>query len=236
MAIEKILVEQFIQMSEKYPVFDVRSPGEFAHAHIPGAYSLPLFSDEERKVVGTTYKQQSREAAIKTGLDFFGPRMKSVVEQVENICHQFPYKETNTRKHVLVHCWRGGMRSAAIAWLLDLYGFKVTTLSGGYKQYRNFVLNLFSYPFAFRILGGYTGSGKTDVLKELKRLGEPVIDLEGIAHHKGSAFGAINEPPQPSQEMFENKLANRLYFTFRFSSLDETESSEQHAITGMAGR
>ena len=215
MAIDKILIDQFIQMSEKYPVFDVRSPGEFAHAHIPGAYSLPLFSDEERKVVGTTYKQQSREAAIKAGLDFFGPRMKRVVEEVEAICNQFPYQDKAPRPHVLVHCWRGGMRSAAIAWLLDLYGFKVTTLAGGYKQYRNFVLNIFHYPFAFNILGGYTGSGKTEVLKELKQHGAPVIDLEAIAHHKGSAFGAINEPPQPSQEMFENKLANALYFSFK---------------------
>ena len=226
MAIEKILIDQFIQMSEKYPVFDVRSPGEFAHAHIPGAYSLPLFSDDERKVVGTTYKQQSREAAIKIGLDFFGPRMRSVVDQVENICHQFPYKDIQTRKQVLVHCWRGGMRSAAIAWLLDLYGFRVTTLAGGYKQFRNFVLTLFGNPFSFRILGGYTGSGKTEVLKELRRLGEPVIDLEAIAHHKGSAFGAINEPPQPSQEMFENKLAYRLYFTFGLSSGNGTSGMQ----------
>ena len=215
MAIDKILIDQFIQMSEKYPVFDVRSPAEFAHAHIPGAYSLPLFSDEERKVVGTTYKQQSREAAIKTGLDFFGPRMRRVVEEVEAVCKQFPYPDKAARPQVLVHCWRGGMRSAAIAWLLDLYGWKVTTLAGGYKQYRNFVLKMFEYPFAFNILGGYTGSGKTDVLRELKHNGAPVIDLERIAHHKGSAFGAINEPPQPSQEMFENKLANALYFSFR---------------------
>ena len=83
MAIEKINIENFLKLAEKYPVIDVRSPGEYNHAQIPGAYSLPLFSDEERKIVGTTYKQQSREAAIKIGLDFFGPKMKKMVEEIE---------------------------------------------------------------------------------------------------------------------------------------------------------
>ena len=208
-------------MSENYPVFDVRSPSEYRHAHIPGAYSLPLFSDEERKIVGTTYKQQSREAAIKIGLDFFGPRMKRFVEEVEKLCAN--HQGNDTGNIVLVHCWRGGMRSAAIAWLLDLYGFKVFTLPGGYKKFRTFVLELFSLPFQFNILGGYTGSGKTDLLHQLQRYGYPVIDLEALAHHKGSAFGAINEPPQPSQEMFENKLAKILFTRFRlYTSLTAT--------------
>ena len=99
------------------------------------------------------------------------------------------------------------MRSAAVAWLLDVYGFKVYTLIGGYKKFRNHVLDTFKLPFQFKILGGYTGSGKTEVLKELKRRGETVVDLEDIAKHKGSAFGNIGLPEQPTQEMFENMLA-----------------------------
>ena len=220
MAVEKITIERFLQMSENYPVFDVRSPAEYGHAHIPGAYSLPLFSDEERKVVGTTYKQKSREDAIKTGLDYFGPKMKKMVNEVESVLNSPEYVLKSEGRHtLLVHCWRGGMRSAAIAWLLDLYGFKVFTLAGGYKKFRNFVGELFSLSYQFNILGGYTGSGKTILLKELERAGHPVVDLEEIAHHKGSAFGAINEPPQPTQEMFENRLAKALYDAFRISRL-----------------
>ena len=202
MAIEKIHIEQFLELAKQHPVLDVRSPGEYKHAHIPGACSLPLFTDEERKIVGTAYKQENREQAIKLGLDFFGVKMRKMVEEVEQL--------SSNSKTVLVHCWRGGMRSAGVAWLLDLYGFKVFTLAGGYKKYRNYVLDTFRLPFQFNILGGYTGSGKTELLKALKERGEKVIDLEGIANHKGSAFGNIGMPPQPGQEMFENLLSKEL--------------------------
>lgn len=202
MAIEKIHIEQFLELAKQHPVLDVRSPGEYKHAHIPGACSLPLFTDEERKIVGTAYKQENREQAIKLGLDFFGVKMRKMVEEAEQL--------SSNSKTVLVHCWRGGMRSAGVAWLLDLYGFKVFTLAGGYKKYRNYVLDTFRLPFQFNILGGYTGSGKTELLKALKERGEKVIDLEGIANHKGSAFGNIGMPPQPGQEMFENLLSKEL--------------------------
>ena len=204
--ITKIEIEQFLELTQVHPVLDARSPGEYLHAHIPNAISFPLFSDEERKIVGTTYKQNSREEAIKIGLDMFGVKMRKMVEEAEQIT-----KEKNT-KTILVHCWRGGMRSAAIAWLLDLYGFKVYTLAGGYKAFRNWTLLQFSNKYHFKILGGYTGSGKTIILHELIKNKTPVIDLEGLANHKGSAFGALGEQPQPSQEMFENKLAIELYF------------------------
>jgi tRNA 2-selenouridine synthase len=117
---------------------------------------------------------------------------------------------TTDSRLILLYCWRGGMRSAGVAWLLDLYGFKVYTLVGGYKKYRNHVLDSFKLPFQFNILGGYTGSGKTNLLNTLKEKNQPVIDLEGIANHKGSAFGNIGLPAQPSQEMFENLLSNEL--------------------------
>src|SRR5258705_8299217 len=219
MAIEKIHIEQFLELAKQYPVIDVRSPGEYKHAHIPHAHSLPLFTDEERKVVGTTYKQQSRERAIKAGLDFFGPKMKPMVERAEEIIGNRQPAISNPANNrrplpiancVLLYCWRGGMRSAGVAWLLDLYGFKVYTLIGGYKKFRNYVLDTFKLPFCFNILGGYTGSGKTELLKALKQKGEKVLDLEGFANHKGSAFGNIVMPAQPTQEMFENLLATEL--------------------------
>ncbi|HMK27244.1 MAG TPA: tRNA 2-selenouridine(34) synthase MnmH [Chitinophagaceae bacterium] len=219
MAIEKVHIEQFLELAKQYPVIDVRSPVEYKHAHIPNAYSLPLFTDEERKVVGTTYKQQSREQAIKVGLDFFGPKMKLMVEKAEEIIgnrQQAINNPSNTESSLpianclLLYCWRGGMRSAGVAWLLDLYGFKVYTLVGGYKKFRNYVLDTFKIPFHFNILGGYTGSGKTGLLKALQQKGEGVIDLEGFANHKGSAFGNIGMPAQPTQEMFENLLATSL--------------------------
>jgi len=223
MAIEKTDILRFLELAKQHPVIDVRSPGEYKHAHIPGAYSLPLFTDEERKIVGTTYKQQSREQAIKIGLDLFGPKMRKIVEEVESLIkNKVPVEgasrftthdsqlTTNSSRVVFLYCWRGGMRSAAIAWLLDLYGFKVYTLVGGYKKFRNHVLDTFRLPFQFKILGGYTGSGKTGLLKGLKQRGEKIVDLEALANHKGSAFGNIGMPKQPTQEMFENLLALEL--------------------------
>ncbi len=206
--IEKLPVEKFLELSQGSPIIDVRSPAEYKHAHIPGAHSIPLFTDEERKIVGTTYKQESREKAIKAGLDFFGPKMKTIIEAAEAITNH--KSQITNNKSILIHCWRGGMRSAGIAWLLDLYGFKVYTLIGGYKSYRNYVLDSFRHPYRFHILGGYTGSGKTELLKELEKRNQAVIDLEDIAKHKGSAFGSIGMPPQPGQEMFENLLSREL--------------------------
>jgi tRNA 2-selenouridine synthase len=244
MPVHKCDIEQFLELAKTYPVLDVRSPAEFKHAHIPGAYNLPLFSDEERKMVGTAYKQQSREIAIKIGLDFFGPKMKQIIDDTEAIlkkhCEKLSNKDenhqtvetnhklqTSNHKLVLVHCWRGGMRSAGVAWLMDLYGFKVYTLVGGYKKFRNYVLDTFKLPFNFKILGGYTGSGKTYLLKALAKKGERVIDLEDLAKHKGSAFGNIGLPPQPSQEMFENILALEL---LSHSSPDSYRDTTTHPI------
>ena len=207
MAIERIHIAPFLELSRQHIIIDVRSPAEYLHAHIPGAYNLPLFSNEERKIVGTVYKQNSREEAIKVGLDFFAPKMRKMVEEVERIIAN---RQLAIANWLLVYCWRGGMRSAGVAWLMDLYGFKVYTLVGGYKKFRNHVLDTFSLPFQLRIVGGYTGSGKTDVLKELAKHGEAITDLENIAGHKGSAFGNIDMIPQPTQEMFENILAQDL--------------------------
>jgi tRNA 2-selenouridine synthase len=237
MAIQKITIQQFLQLATQHPVLDVRSPGEYNHAHIPNAISLPLFTDEERKVVGTAYKQQSRQQAIKIGLDYFGVKMKGMVEEVEKIVGSWQLavgekaesaqKQLLTAKCVLLHCWRGGMRSAAVAWLLDMYGFTVYTLIGGYKAYRNWVLQQFEQPYQFTIIGGFTGSGKTPLLNELQKQNQPTINLEELANHKGSAFGYIGN--QPSQEMFENLLGKNLY-DFSCTMYDEgsTVNNSKH--------
>jgi tRNA 2-selenouridine synthase len=195
--VSKLDPEEFISNSENHSLIDVRSPAEYGHAHIPGAISLPLFSNEERAAVGTLYKQQGREQAMLLGLEYYGKNMHRIISGLKS--------ETGD-KQVFVHCWRGGMRSGVAAWMLDLFGYNVTTLNKGYKAFRGTVLDSFSHPKNILILGGKTGSAKTKVLEELKLLGEQVIDLEALAHHKGSSFGGINETMAPSQEQFENDL------------------------------
>jgi len=241
MPVQKVTIEEFLQLAKQHPVFDVRSPGEYIHAHIPNAISLPLFTDEERKVVGTAYKQQSKQAAIKIGLDYFGVKMRSMVEEVEKVTETFAKESNkpNTPVHpsgggggcILVHCWRGGMRSAGVAWLLDLYGFKVYTLVGGYKVYRKWVLAQFEKDYRFKIIGGYTGSGKTLVLNHLAQQQSTVIDLEALANHKGSAFGALGEAAQPKQEMFENLLAGQLSVVSNEMTVEQNAKTNNYNLS-----
>jgi tRNA 2-selenouridine synthase len=204
MAINKIEWADALALLPNALCIDVRSPDEYTQGHVPGAISMPLFNNEERKVVGTAYKQESRKKAIKIGLEYFGPKMPAMVTQIEAQLQE-------NQKEIIVHCWRGGMRSAAIAWLLDLYGFKVNVVIGGYKAFRNWVLLQFESQYKFNILAGNTGSNKTVWLHYLKNKGHAIIDLEGLANHKGSTFGHLGMPPQPSQEHFENKLALELF-------------------------
>lgn len=199
----KINFEEISNNFPSLPLIDVRSPGEFLQGHIPGAINIPLFTNEERAKVGTCYKQQGKETAIKLGLEIVGPKLKTFVLEAERIAPD---------KQVMIHCWRGGMRSSSFAWLLETAGFKqVFTLEKGYKGFRNWVLEQFGHSYDFRILGGYTGSGKTEILHKMADAGAVTIDLEGLAHHKGSAFGGLGETPQPTQEQFENALAIELY-------------------------
>ena len=197
----RVDIEEFLNLLEGGTrAFDVRTPAEFESGHLLGAENLPLFSNEERVVVGTLYKQQGRHKAILEGLDIIGPKMRELVETVERLAGP-PGEE------VLVHCWRGGMRSSSVAWLLELYGYQVTTLEGGYKAFRTWVIAELDEPPEVLVVGGPTGSGKTEILWELEKLGESVIDLEGLANHRGSAFGGLLLSEQPTQEHFQNRLA-----------------------------
>lgn len=201
-------ITTFLKLSQSLPVIDVRSPAEFSHGHIPGAYNLPLFSDDERAAIGINYKEAGKHETLLMGLDMVGPKMSSFIRRAEQIA---------PGKKVLIHCWRGGMRSASMAWLLQFAGFETILLEGGYKAYRNAVLTTFDRPYIMLILGGMTGSGKTAILKELAKMGEQVIDLEELACHQGSAFGSMNKLVQPTQEQFENNLA------FQLDRLDHTQ-------------
>lgn len=203
--VEQLSVQSFLALAHETqaPVLDVRTPAEYAHAHLPNAHNLPIFTNEERAIVGTAYKQQGRETAIKLGLDIVGVKMRNIVETAERINTE---ATSNNTKTLFVYCWRGGMRSGSMAWLLDLMGFKVYTLRGGYKAYRRLMLETIAKSRTIIILGGKTGSGKTALLHELAVHGEQVLDLERLAQHKGSAFGALGEESQPTQEDFENRI------------------------------
>jgi tRNA 2-selenouridine synthase len=193
--------EEFLLQAGQCPVFDVRSPAEYRKGHIPGAFSLPLFSDEERREIGSLYKQSGRPAAVMRGLEIVGPRLTDYVLRVGS--------RTSSEK-VLLHCWRGGMRSESLAWLLEKAGYRVGVLRGGYKAYRRQVRATFEQPFQLLVLGGMTGSGKTEILRLLREKGQQVLDLEGMARHRGSAFGAMDDGGQPTVEQFENETCSVL--------------------------
>jgi tRNA 2-selenouridine synthase len=184
-------------------MIDVRSPGEFAKGHIPKSKNIELFTDEERTVVGTAYKKESKERAIEIGYEYVKTKLDDFISKSIEVA---PDKE------VAIHCWRGGMRSNAFADHLVQNGFKkVYVIEKGYKAFRNYASQFFEQPFNLKILGGYTGSGKTEILHSLKNKGQQVIDLEGLANHRGSAFGGIDLPPQPTNEQFSNDLFSMVY-------------------------
>jgi tRNA 2-selenouridine synthase len=195
--LKKILIAEFLKLAETIPVVDVRSPSEYSEGHIPGSVNIPLFNDIQRAAVGTKYKKEGRESAILTGLELTGPLMKEKLSEA---------LKTAANNKLLVHCWRGGMRSEAMAWLFSLGDLQTEVLDGGYKSYRHFILESLAEKRRTIILGGMTGSSKTHILHQIKRLGNEVIDLEALASHKGSAFGALGQPDQPSTEHFANLL------------------------------
>jgi tRNA 2-selenouridine synthase len=196
----KIDTGEFLKHAGSIPVVDVRSPSEYSCGHIPGAFNIPLFSDSERASVGTKYKNEGRRAAIVEGLKHAGPSLSLKMEEAVNVAKD---------GKLLVYCWRGGMRSETMAWLFSLAGIEILVLEGGYKAYRSHVLQSLSGKRKMIVLGGMTGSSKTYILKHLEFMGQQVIDLEGLANHKGSAFGSLGQMPQPSNEHFSNLLFDR---------------------------
>ena len=194
-------IEDFLRLRQSHSVVDVRSQGEFSQGHIRGAINIPILNNEERVAVGTDYKQKGQLEAIRTGFQLVGPRLLDIINETQGI--------TNG-KEILVHCWRGGMRSSNFCQFVGMAGIKSHQLEGGYKAYRHQALDSFKRPLQIVLLTGCTGSGKSEILRALKANGEQVLDLEDLAHHKGSAFGGLLMPKQPTTEQFQNKLFDEI--------------------------
>lgn len=197
-----LLPEEFLQNCSGGTVVDVRTPAEFDAGHIPGAINIPLFSNEERAEVGTLYVRVGRNEALIRGLELVGPKLASFVVEAFKV---------SQKKPLYIYCWRGGMRSGSMAQLFRAAGIRTIVLKGGYKAYRqSFSKMLVNKPWQFAILGGKTGCGKTDILHSMTEMGHQVIDLEGLAHNKGSAFGYLGEEAQPTTEHFANLIHEKL--------------------------
>lgn len=182
-------------------VIDVRAPSEFAEDHIVGAVNMPVLTDDERIEVGTLYKKTSPFAARKRGAALISRNIaRHLEERLQGHSSDFS---------PLIHCWRGGQRSRAFAHILSEVGWRCHLLEGGYKAYRRDILDRLKIDFdrlSFIVIAGRTGSAKTDILGEISNKGGQVLDLEGLAHHRGSLLGRWPGSPQPTQRFFESNL------------------------------
>jgi tRNA 2-selenouridine synthase len=189
------------QLSDFDEIIDVRSPAEYAEDHIPGAISAPVLDNDQRAEVGTLYVQNSPFVAKKRGAALIA---RNIADHLENI-----FKDKPKQWKPLVYCWRGGQRSGAMAHILAQVGWSTNRLEGGYKNYRRQVLaDLDTLPatLQFRVVCGPTGSGKSRFLHTLHEQGAQVLDLEGLAQHRGSLLGNLPGEPQPTQKMFESRI------------------------------
>jgi tRNA 2-selenouridine synthase len=212
--ITKLPAEEFLKKcrSERALLLDARSPSEYKQAHIPGAFNLPLLDDEQRQQVGITYKQRGKEAAVIKGFDLAGGHFGQFIKKAKELLPKETAKSQTTTPNstlpaIYLYCWRGGLRSRIMSWVLNMGGINVILLENGYKAYRNRALEILEREKKIIILGGKTGCGKTEMLTHLRNAGEQVICLETFANHRGSAFGALGMKPQPRNEHFENLLA-----------------------------
>lgn len=189
-----------------FNIVDVRTPAEFDNGHIPSAINIPLFSNDERAEIGTLFKQVSPEVAFDRGIEIVGPRMGDFIKQARAL----------PKKKIVIYCWRGGMRSESMCWLLSMSGLDVVKIENGYKGYRTYIRLEFERAANIIILSGRTGSGKTHYLNSLADEGEQVLDLEGLANHMGSSFGYKGHNQQPTNEQFENNIYD-VWKTFNLS-------------------
>ena len=207
---------------------DIRSPDEYYKGHMPNSINIPLFNNDERAYIGKKYKNAGREKAVFEGLKIieknFDQLIKDIVLEYKNYIDK--NKSTDVGYQLKVYCARGGMRSISINWLLEKIGYKSFKLEGGYKAYRNWVLGSFQEERNIILIGGKTGTGKTKILKTLMKNNFQVIDLEDLANHRGSSFGGLGLSNQPSNEQFENLLAEKfINFSKSKPVVIEAESS-----------
>lgn len=201
-----ISLQQALTLRDKGAVFiDARSPSEYAEATIPGAVNVPILDDAERAEVGTLYKQVGKSEARRRGVELVSPKIPAMMEQVAQL-------QEETSLPAIIFCWRGGMRSLALAQFLELAGVPARQMERGHKGFRRHVLEFLEKGEWGRliVLRGMTGVGKTQYLHKLTKHGHPVVDLEGLANHRGSAFGNLGLPAQPGQKMFEALLWDEL--------------------------
>ncbi len=198
---KEVTVEEALQLNPVY--IDLRSPEEYREDHLPGAVSLPLFTDEERALVGTVYRQEGSDRAKEIGLEFVSPKLPGLVKKV---------RDAGKGRPVVIYCWRGGLRSKALAQVLDLMNVPVYRLQGGYKAFRRYVHHYFSQklPYKMVVMHGFTGTGKTEIIHQLQLLGAPAVDLEGLANNRGSVFGKVGLGEQPTQKRFETLLFSEI--------------------------
>ena len=198
--------------SFKGPLIDVRSPGEYYKGHMPNSINIPLFDNVERSLIGTIYKKEGRQKAVIEGLKFFEKKMELLLDNLFMSIDSYKTitKKNNKELFIRIYCSRGGMRSQSIAWLLEKFKLNLVTLNGGYKMYRRWVLDSFSKKLNIIVIGGKTGTGKTRLLSLLEKYKYQTIDLEGFACHRGSTFGGLGMKEQPSNEQFENIIAEKL--------------------------
>ncbi len=197
----------------KGPIIDVRSPGEYYKGHMANSINIPLFNNEERSIIGTKYKNSGREKAVIQGLDFIANKIEDTVNSLFEALSFYKSKSNNSKLEELtlkIYCARGGMRSLSISWLLEKYNLRSITLKGGYKSYRKWTLDSFKKKWKIVVIGGKTGVGKTKLLKLLDVNNYQIIDLEGLASHRGSTFGGLGMQTQPTNEHFENMIAEQL--------------------------
>ncbi|MDA9746484.1 tRNA 2-selenouridine(34) synthase MnmH [Prochlorococcus sp. AH-736-K20] len=199
--------------SFKGPLIDVRSPSEYYKGHLPNSINIPLFDNDERSIIGTIYKKEGRKKAVIEGINFFEKKMEFLLDNLFMSIDSYKNISANNNNkelYIRIYCSRGGMRSQSIAWLLEKFKLNLVTLNGGYKIYRRWVLDSFSKKLNIVVIGGKTGTGKTRLLSLLEKFKYQTIDLEGFACHRGSTFGGLGMKEQPSNEQFENIIAEKL--------------------------
>ena len=193
-------------------LIDVRSPEEYYKGHMPNSINIPIFNNEERSIIGKKYKNSGREIAVREGFRIIENKIENLLKEFILIKKEFHFSniENSNDWNIKIYCARGGMRSQSMCWLIEKFNFPCVTLNGGYKAYRNWVLNSFEDKIKIIVIGGKTGTRKTKILNKLKSIDHQILDFESLANHRGSSFGGLGMEEQPTNEQYENLIAEDL--------------------------